>query len=241
MNNGQFKHFAILSVTAVVLTLGALQVGGSWTDNVSSSVNTLANIAPAAGEDAMSIESKKKGMMKEKVKAKKTMAGKATIGADFSLTDQNGETITDETLHGKHSLIFFGFTACPDVCPAGLNKMKAALDMVGEDAGKVTPVFITIDPDRDTPETLKAYLAQYDENFVGITGEYDDLKAVQDGYKVYASRVDDDEKGTYLMNHSAYVYLMNEKGEFVTVFSSKDTPEVMAKKIKEALSKSQQG
>lgn len=252
MKFGYLKHFTVLFLAAVALTYAAMQIGGSWTRNVETSVaESLAAIQTAAGEKQNEQAQTETGdhnhsdasHSEASDKEPSTKAASAvTIGAEFSLTDHNGNTFTHEDLKGKYSLVFFGFTNCPDVCPAGLTKMATALKSLGTQGNRVTPVFITIDPGRDTPEVMNEYVQQFHPNMVGLTGEKADLKAVQNGYKVYSAREETgDHDGAYMMNHSAYTYFMGPDGEFITIFSSKDVPADMAWEMKKIMREKSQG
>jgi protein SCO1/2 len=148
----------------------------------------------------------------------------AAIGGPFRLTDQNGNTISDQDLKGHPSLVFFGFTHCPEVCPTALADISAIMDTLGPDAGKLNAVFITVDPERDTPSVLKDYLSSFNPRLVGIGGDADALAAVAKAYRVYYKKVPLKD-GDYTMDHTAIVYLMDKNGQFVAPFSLKRRPE----------------
>ncbi len=148
---------------------------------------------------------------------KAVQTGKALIGGPFTLTDQNGKRVTEKDFLGKYMLVFFGFTHCPDICPSGLQVMAAALDQLGDKAKDVVPVFITLDPDRDTPEKIGEYIKSFDERFVGLTGSKDEVAAAAKAYRVYYQiQPDEKNKGEYTIDHAAIIYLMGKDGEFVT-------------------------
>lgn len=167
-----------------------------------------------------------------KAKAASTEAPVAgsTVGGAFSLTDHNAQPVTNESWPGKHKLVFFGFTHCPDICPAALEKMTAALNTLGDKAKNVQPLFITIDPARDDAETMKAYLANYHPSIVGLTGTEAQIKQVEEAYKVYAAKVD---TGTpvYTMAHSSFVFLMSPDDELLEIYRDSDPADQMAEKI----------
>jgi protein SCO1/2 len=142
------------------------------------------------------------------------------VGGAFKLTDHNGHAVTEADFKGKPFLVFFGFTHCPDVCPTALFDMSEALRRLGPDADKARALFITVDPERDTPEKLKQYLSSFDPRIVGLTGTPDEIAAVTKTYKVYAKKVPT-EGGDYTMDHSAIVYLMDRQGRFVAPFNLK--------------------
>jgi protein SCO1 len=148
----------------------------------------------------------------------------AAIGGPFQLTDQNGKPISDRDLKGHPSLVFFGFTHCPEVCPTTLFDISEILNKLGSDAAKVNAVFITVDPERDTPATLKDYLASFNPRLVGVGGDADALAAVAKEYRVYYKKVPLKD-GDYTMDHTAIVYLMDKNGQFVAPFSLKRRPE----------------
>ncbi|MEQ8396309.1 SCO family protein [Thalassobaculum sp.] len=157
----------------------------------------------------------------------------ALIGGPFELVDQSGRTVTDQTLIGKWSLIYFGYTFCPDVCPTSLTVMTQALDQVGPAADKVTPVFITVDPERDTVEQLAGYHDHFHPGFVMLTGTPAQVKTVAKAYRVYYRKAETEASTDYLMDHSSITYLMDPDGNYVTHFAHDATPEGMARTIRE--------
>lgn len=162
-------------------------------------------------------------------------AGESAIEGHFSLTDHNGAAVTSETYNGQYRLVFFGFTACPAICPAGMKKMTEALNLLDKDAERVQPLFITLDPARDTASVMKDYAAQYHPRIVGLTGTQEQVTAVQKEYKVYATRVEDDVTGSYNIDHSSFIYLMGPDGKFLTVFGSDETPAAVADTVRHYL------
>ena len=150
------------------------------------------------------------------------------LGGPFSLTDQNGATRTEKDFQGKFMLVFFGYTYCPDVCPTTLAVMSEALKMMGERANRIAPIFITVDPKRDTPEKLKSYLDSFGSQFVGLTGSADDIAKVTKEYRVYYRAQAANEKGDYAVDHSGVVYLMDPNGAFVANYSLETSPEALA-------------
>jgi protein SCO1/2 len=148
------------------------------------------------------------------------VVGKAQIGGPFSLIDHTGKRLTEKDFRGRHLLVFFGFTFCPDVCPAGLQVMAAALDRLGAKAERVTPLFITIDPDRDTPERLAQYVQSFHPRLVGLTGTPDEIRAAAAAYRVFHKKVKDEKSAAEnTMEHTSIIYLMDPAGEFVTHFT----------------------
>ena len=144
----------------------------------------------------------------------------AAIGGPFTLTDQNGRTVTDQDFKGRPFLVFFGFTHCPDVCPTTLFEVSEILRTLGPDADRVRAVFITVDPERDTPEVMKDYLSSFDSRLYGLTGDPAAVAAVAKAYRVYFKKVPLDQGG-YTMDHTAIVYLMDKNGRFVSPFNLK--------------------
>jgi protein SCO1/2 len=155
------------------------------------------------------------------------------IGGPFRLTDQNGATVTEQDLKGRPFLVFFGFTHCPEVCPTTLFEVSEILRKLGPDANRVGVLFITIDPERDTPAALKDYLSSFDPHMLGLTGEADAIAAVAKGYRAYYKKVPL-EQG-YTMDHTAIVYLMDKEGRFVSPFSLKRTTDAAAADLRRYL------
>ncbi|WP_440958547.1 SCO family protein [Oceanicaulis sp. LC35] len=167
------------------------------------------------------------------------MSGEADIGGPFTLVDHTGRTVTDETFAGRPMLIYFGFTYCPDICPTSLQVMAAAMDrLTPEQRAEFQPLLITVDPERDTPEALAAYVNSpaFPESLLGLTGSEDQIREAARAYRVYYRRVDDD--GTlaeYTMDHSSLIYLMGRDGEFVEVFPHQATPDQIASRLQQFL------
>jgi protein SCO1/2 len=139
--------------------------------------------------------------------------GRALIGGPFSLLDPTGKRVTEKDFAGRPMLVFFGFTHCPDVCPAGLQVIAAALDKLGDKAKGVTPIFITVDPERDTPEVVGKYVASFDKEIVGLSGSPADIAAVTKAYRVYVNKVPDESTpGEYSVDHSGQSYVIDPQG-----------------------------
>jgi len=147
----------------------------------------------------------------------------AAIGGPFKLTDQNGKPITERDLKGRPSLVFFGFTHCPEICPTALFDISEILNRLGPDAAKVNALFITVDPERDTPEALKSYVASFDDRIVGLTGDPEAVRAAVRAYRAFARKVPLKD-GDYTMEHTALVYLMDKDGGFVGSFNLNRPP-----------------
>ncbi|MGQ0673978.1 MAG: SCO family protein [Hyphomicrobium sp.] len=146
--------------------------------------------------------------------------GKALIGGPFSLVDQTGKRVTDQDFKGRKTLVFFGFTSCPDICPTGLAAMAAALDALGEKAESLTPIFITVDPERDTPAKMAEYVKSFHPRLIGLTGTPEEVAAATRTYRVYARKVPDPATpGSYSVDHSSFFYLMDESGAYIRHFT----------------------
>jgi len=158
----------------------------------------------------------------------------AAIGGPFQLTDQAGQAVTEQSLKGKPTLIFFGFTHCPDVCPTSLFEISEVLKAMGTDADKVNAWFVSVDPERDTAAAMKDYLSSFDPHLKGLTGEPAAVAKVISSYRVYARKVPLKD-GDYTMDHTALIYLMDRDGHFVAPFNLKRTPEEAAKDLKRYL------
>ena len=158
----------------------------------------------------------------------------SAIGGPFKLTDQDGKPITDADFKGKPFLVFFGYTRCPDVCPTTLFEISEVLRAMGKDADRIGALYISVDPDRDTPAVMKDYLSSFDPHLRGATGDPKALDAVERGYRVYAKKVPTG-NGDYSMDHSAIVYLMDKNGRFVAPFNLKRTPQAAADDLKKYL------
>ncbi len=158
----------------------------------------------------------------------------SAIGGPFRLTDQNGRTVTDQDLKGRPFLVFFGYTHCPDVCPTTLFDVSEIFTRLGPDADRVGALFVTVDPERDTPATLKDYMASFDPHLRGLTGDPAAVAATEKAYRVYSKKVPLDE-GDYAMDHTSIVYLMDKDGQFVRSFNLKRKPEEAAADLRQYL------
>jgi len=166
------------------------------------------------------------------------------IGGSFELVDQNGRKFTEKDLRGKFSLIYFGYTFCPDVCPTELQTMTEALERLGPLAKKIRPVMISVDPERDTPEVLKEYLSNFYPGFVGLTGTPAQVKQAAEAFRVFYRKVKGVEGGAgdeYLMDHSSIVYLMDPEGRYLTHFAYGMPPDRMAEGIRKAIARYESG
>ena len=164
----------------------------------------------------------------------RNVAAPAAIGGPFQLTDTRGQTVTDKNLLGRPTLIFFGFTHCPDVCPTSLFEMSEVLRAMGKDADKVNAYFVSVDPERDTEAAMKDYLSSFDPHLKGLTGTPDQVAKVISDYRVYARKVPLKD-GDYTMDHTALIYLMDRDGKFVSPFHISPKPEDAASDLKRYL------
>jgi protein SCO1/2 len=157
------------------------------------------------------------------------------LGGPFSLVDQTGRTVTETDFAGRFMLVYFGFTYCPDVCPTELGTMVAALDELGDVASRVTPIFITVDPERDTPDAMADYVARFDPRLVGLTGTPEQIAAAARAYRVFYSKVQRPEMTEYLVDHSSFIYLVGPDGRVRSLFRPQTSPEAMAQTIRAQL------
>jgi cytochrome oxidase Cu insertion factor (SCO1/SenC/PrrC family) len=160
-----------------------------------------------------------------------------TIGGPFALTDQFGKPRTDADFRGQYMLVFFGFTNCPDICPIELQTISDALDQLdAKQSAKVTPIFITVDPARDTPDALRAYVANFHPRLVALTGSAEAIGTVAKSYRVFYAKATGasapSDPAAYILDHSAVVYLMGPKGEYVALFSPGTTAQAMAEDLR---------
>ncbi len=166
-------------------------------------------------------------------------SGTPTIGGPFELVDQNGETRRDSDFAGLYRLITFGYTFCPDICPATLLTMTEALEQLAagspELAGKVVPLFVTVDPERDTVAALKDYAPHFHPDLVALTGSAEQIAQAAKAFRVFYRKAESDSASDYLMDHSSYIFLMGPDGGYVSHFGHDSTSEDMAAKLKEFL------
>lgn len=150
------------------------------------------------------------------------------IGGPFSLTDHRGRAVTERDFRGRPMAVFFGFTYCPDVCPTELGTIAAALDAMGPAGERVTPVFISIDPERDTPEAMADYVSRFHPRMVGLTGSAEQVAQVARAYRVYYAKVQPRDTTAYLMDHSSFIYFVGPDSRVRSLFRPESTPEAIA-------------
>jgi protein SCO1 len=155
----------------------------------------------------------------------------AAIGGPFQLVDQSGATVTADKLQGKPTLLFFGYTHCPDICPTTLFDVSEVLKAMGTDADRVNAYFVSVDPERDSPAVMKDYLSSFDPHLKALTGDPEAVAKMLTEYRVYAKKIPGKD-GDYTMDHSAMVYLMDRNGRFVAPFKLDRKPEQAAADLK---------
>jgi protein SCO1/2 len=164
------------------------------------------------------------------------MWNREPVGGPFALTDHTGRPRTDRDFRGALMLVYFGFTYCPDVCPTDLMAITQALDLLGADAGKVQPLFITLDPERDTAEHLADYVTLFHPRLIGLTGSLDAIRDAADAYKVYFAKVATGKNtDDYTVDHTAYIYLMDRDGKYLGFFPPGTSAERMVEIIRPRL------
>jgi len=151
-----------------------------------------------------------------------------SIGGAYTLVNQDGETVTDKTFAGTYKLIYFGFTFCPAICPTELSKMQGALEQMGTAARAIQPIFITIDPERDTIDVMKQYVGHFDDRLIGLSGTTEQVKSAAAAYKVYYAKVEDPAATDYTMDHSSYIYFMSPDDTLLHIFRIEDSAASMA-------------
>mgnify|MGYP000888498377 FL=1 len=152
--------------------------------------------------------------------AQSALTGAELIKSRFSLIDHHSQPVTEKTYFGKYAMIFFGFTHCPTICPLGLSTMTSALNGLGEKSEQITPLFISIDPERDTPKQLASYVSRYDPRLIGLTGSQEQIDQATQAFRAYYGKIKGETKEAYSFDHSAVIYLMDRKGNYVAHFDS---------------------
>ena len=164
------------------------------------------------------------------------MWNRESIGGPFTLIDQDGTPRTDADFRGKLMLVYFGFTFCPDICPTDLLQMALAVDQLGKTGETVQLIFITVDPERDTPEHLKPYMSLFHPRFIGLTGDRAAVQSAARAYRVYYQKVEMIDRSGYTVDHSAFIYLMGRNGEYLGFFPPGTSAEQIASDIRGRLS-----
>src|SRR5580704_14247773 len=159
------------------------------------------------------------------------VSGSVTVGGPFALTDDHGRAVTDASYRGRWMLVYFGYTYCPDVCPTELQTIAAALDKLGPQANQVAPLFITVDPERDTPAALADYVKLFDDRLIGLTGTPAQIANVTRAYRVYYAKVTPKDSTSYLMDHSSFIYLIGSDGRLSALFRPGQSAQELADAI----------
>jgi cytochrome oxidase Cu insertion factor (SCO1/SenC/PrrC family) len=158
--------------------------------------------------------------------------GQALVGGPFTLTDHKGRRVTDQDFRGRHMLVFFGFTLCPDVCPTALQVASEALNKLGPKAERFVPIFISVDPERDTPSQLASYVESFHPQLIGLTGSQPEIDAVVKAYRVYVRRVEDPKSSAgYTFDHTSLIYVMGSDGGYRTHFTHTTNAGAMAERL----------
>jgi cytochrome oxidase Cu insertion factor (SCO1/SenC/PrrC family) len=165
------------------------------------------------------------------------MWNRGPIGGPFALVDHTGKPRTDADFRGKLVVVYFGYTYCPDICPADLLAISQALDMLGSAARQVQPLFITVDPERDTVEHLADYVSAFHESLIGLTGAPDDIRKVATAYKAYYAKVESADRKDYVVDHTAFIYLLGKDGQYLGFLPPSTTPERLGEVIRQQLSR----
>jgi protein SCO1/2 len=168
-------------------------------------------------------------MFDRMLRADLTPSGTATIGGPFTLVSSSGQNVSERSYRSKWVLIYFGYTYCPDACPTALSNISVALEKLGAGARNLQPLFVTVDPQRDTREAMANYLKSFDSRIIGLTGTQDQIDRTVKEFRVFASREKSDDGGdSYLISHTSYIYLMDPQGDFVNVIQGGATGDEIA-------------
>jgi len=162
-------------------------------------------------------------------------SGAVTIGGPFALTDHTGQRTTDASFRGRLMLVYFGFTFCPDICPTELQSMSVALDQLGAEAAKVAPIFVTVDPERDTIKVMADYVGNFHPSMIGLTGSAEEVAAAARAYRVYFAKNRPKEGGDYQVDHSGFIYLMGRDGRYLAHLRAGSTPEEISALLRKHL------
>ena len=165
----------------------------------------------------------------------------AQLGGPFELVDMNGHKFTEANLKGKYTLLYFGYTFCPDICPTELTIIAETLDRLGDLRKQFRVVMVSVDPERDTPEVLKEYMANFGPEFIGLTGTPEQIRQMAKQWRAYYRKVPDADGKGYSMDHSAVTYLLDKNGKYLRHFAYGTPPERMAKGILEAIRRAGNG
>lgn len=202
-------------------------------------------VAMMAGAGILAgVNSYKDSKIQKSMQTSQQVAGKASVGGAFQLIDTEGRVFSDQDLLGEFALLYFGFTFCPDICPDELEKVAEVVDLIEKQTAgvvKVRPVFISVDPERDTPSKVKEYVREFHPRMIGLTGDIESVKKVSKQYRVYFSKTGEQGATDYLVDHSIIHYLVNPAGEFVTFYSKSNTAEQFAASVLEHVAQWKEG
>lgn len=174
--------------------------------------------------------------LEQQIKIETSPTEKLSLGGDFTLTNQDGHAWSSASTLGKIRLVYFGYSFCPDICPMALHAISDALDSLGPKSHDIVPIFVTIDPQRDTVQTLKKYSKTFHPSFVFCTGSTKDIDHIAKLFKVYANRVHvPGTKADYLIDHSSLIYVIGRHGDYITSFAHTTSPEIIASTLKKML------
>lgn len=157
------------------------------------------------------------------------------FGGDFTLIDQDGKTVTQDDFKGQYRLIYFGFTFCPAICPTELQKITTVLNQLGDKADQIQPIFVTVDPERDTPEVMKQYISLFHPRLIGLSGSVAQIDVAKKAYKIFATKVQDDTMSDYTVDHSSFIYFLDPEDTLLRIFKVDDTAENMKKHIAQSI------
>lgn len=157
------------------------------------------------------------------------------FGGDFTLIDQDGKTVTQDDFKGKYRLIYFGFTYCPAICPTELQKITSVLNQLGDKGTQIQPIFVTVDPERDTPAVMKQYISLFHPRLVGLSGSQAQIDIAKKAYKIYANKVQDETMSDYTMDHSSFIYFIDPEDTLLRIFKIDDSADNMKKYIEQKL------
>lgn len=157
------------------------------------------------------------------------------FGGPYTLVNQEGEAVTEQNLLGQYQMIYFGFTYCPAICPTELSKITDVMNQLGDDGSDIQPLFITVDPERDTAEVLKGYLELFHPRFIGYTGTVKQIEDIKRLYKVYSAKVDDPSMSEYTVDHSSYIYFLDPEGRLLSLYKIDDGADYIAKDVRKWL------
>lgn len=161
------------------------------------------------------------------------------FGGPYTLINQDGESVTEKDLSGQYQLVYFGFTYCPAICPTELSKMTDALNQLGDEADIIQPLFISVDPERDTPDVIKSYLDLFHPRFIGYTGTPEQISDIKKAYKVYSAKVDDPTMTEYTVDHSSYIYFIHPDGQLLSLYKIDQDASYMVEDIRRWLKHAQ--